>query len=379
MNNDLTPSKKNLGETDSAEPDNTELDSTQVGDDEIEIRPGMEPLSTEELEAFLARARAQGRTLTSEEQYAIFGPPPETPEPQPQFADVTEMDAAVLDDERLAALQDDFFSDASGSSAIDDGAVLAGQRLVQGVVFDFDHTLAQPSRPLEELLEEGARNAEAYMRSTGMTFDDDFWEKILEARRFSEEKSEEENEEHIADDAMSFLLQFFGYPASKMDPEVLRQAVDLLYAPEMMAWKAAPGAIDMLRALHNDGYKIAILANYNCDRVFQRMVDYAGFRPYLDVCISSASVEYRKPDERFFNLALEHWDFLPYEVTVVGDSLIHDVKGGIELGALTIQSLQPTSAQVVHDNADVADEVKPDAKIERLDEVLPIIRAWAAA
>ena len=358
MSANLTTPKKSIEKTEDAE---------------IEIHPGMEPLSTDELEAFLARARAQGRTLTSEEQYTIFGPPPEEPATEPQYADVTEMDAVDLDDVRIAALQSNFFSDIGGDVALPE------QQLVQGVVFDFDHTLAQLARPLDELLEEGARNAEAYMRSTGMTFDDDFWEKIVEARRFSEEKSEEENEEHIADDAMSFLLQFFGYPASKMDPEVLQRAVDLLYAPEMMAWQAAPGAVEMLKSLHDDGYKIAILANYNCDRVFQRMIDYAGFRPYLDVCISSASVEYRKPDERFFNLAIEHWDFLPYEVVVVGDSLMHDIKGGIELGSLTIQSLQSTSAQVEHDNAEVSGEVIPDAKIKELAEIPAIVRAWAVA
>jgi hypothetical protein len=37
----------------------------------------MEPLTPEEKERFLARVRAEGRSLTSEEQYALFGPPPE--------------------------------------------------------------------------------------------------------------------------------------------------------------------------------------------------------------------------------------------------------------------------------------------------------------
>ena len=351
---------------------NPQNDAGKNQEDEIEIHPGMEPLSTEELESFLARARAQGRTLTSEEQYALFGPPPEEAEPEPQYTDVVEMAAADLDEEDIAALQKNFFPEIGDAD-------LVGPRLVQGIIFDFDYTLAQLTRPLDALLEEGARNAEAYMRSTGMTFEDDFWEKIVEARLFSEEKSAEENEEHIADDAMSFLLQFFGYPASKMDPQVLHQAVDLLYAPEMMAWQAAPGAIKMLQSLHGAGYKIAILANYNCDRIFQRMIDYAGFRPYLDICICSASVEYRKPDEKFFNLALERWDFLPYEVVVVGDSLIHDVKGGIDLGALTIQSLQPTSAQVEHDNTLVVGDVIPDAQIEKLDQIPAIIQQWSIA
>lgn len=334
-----------------------------------DIRPGMEPLSPEEMEAFLARARAQGRTLTSEEQYALFGPPPEKPEAVPQYTDVQEMEAADLDEATLGRLQTNFFADI--------GESIAAPRLVQGIIFDFDYTLARPKQSIDALMTEGAQNAEAYMRSTGMEFEEDFWKNIIEARRFAAEKSEEEGEEHIANDAMSFLLQFFGYPASQMDPNVLARAVDIFYAPEMSAWQAVPGALETLRALHEAGYKLALLANYPCDRVFQRMVDFLGFRPYLDICLSSASVEHRKPDEKFFNPVLERWDALPHEVVVVGDSLVHDVGGGLGLGALTVQTLGPTSPQVEHDNANAAAQVHPDATIHELTQLIPLVQQWA--
>ncbi|MEZ4660035.1 MAG: HAD-IA family hydrolase [Caldilineaceae bacterium] len=339
-------------------------------DDEIEIRPGMEPLTPEELERFLARARAQGRTLTSEEQYAIFGPPPEKPAPQPLYEDVAEMEAAPLTAGEVDALAHRFFGELD---------VMAPPipRLIQGVIFDFDFTLAQLTRPIDELMEEGARQAEAYMRATGMELPDEFWHQIVEARRFAEEKSEEEQEEHIADDAMSFLLQFFGYPASKMDPAVLRRAVDIFYAPEMTAWQPAAGAVDLLRQLHAEGYKLALLANYNCDRVFQRMVDYAGFRPYLDMVLSSSSVERRKPDEIFFNLVLERWDALPHEVIVVGDSLVHDIKGGLDLGAFTVQVQGPTSMQIAYQNEQADHQVRPDAIIDDLTQLPALVQQWA--
>lgn len=346
-------------------PDETDADD---GVDATDDRPPMEPLTPEELERFLARVRAEGRTLTSEEQYAIFGPPPETPAPAPQYEDVEEMEAADLDDETLARLQENFFPD------LDDS--VDAPPLVQGIIFDFDHTLARPTRALDELMAEGAKNAEAYMRSTGMEFPENFWENIIEARRFAAEKSEEEGEEHIADDAMSFLLQFFGYPASQMDPDVLKRAVDIFYAPEMTAWQAAPHALDVLRSLHEDGFHIALLTNYSCDRVFQRIIDFLGFRPYLDACITSASVEHRKPDEKLFNLVLEYWDVLPHEVVVVGDSLTHDVRGGLEVGALTVHVQGPTDTQTAHDNAQLADQIQPDAVIEDLAQLPELIHAW---
>ena len=350
----------------------SEVDATTGSPlDSPELHPEIEPLTTEEKEQFLARARAEGRALTSAEQYAIFGPPPDPVEPAPRYAEVAAMEPAFLDAARLTQLQSNFFPELPSS------AIPARPRLVRGVIFDFDYTLAKLARPLAELMAEGARAADAYMRSTGMTLPEDFATQIVEARRFAEKKSEDEQEEHLADDALSFLLQFYGYPASRMDPEVLRRAVEIFYAPEMTAWKLAPGAGEVLAALKREGYKLAVLANYNCDRVFQRTIDYLGIRPFLDVCLCSASVEYRKPDPRYFQIVLDLWDVLPYEIVVVGDSLVHDIQGGIELGAQTVLVSGETSPQVAHDNAAVSEQIAPDAVIEDLGRLPPIVAEWA--
>jgi FMN phosphatase YigB (HAD superfamily) len=336
-------------------------------------RPAPEPLTPEEKEAFLARVRARAETLTPEEREAIFGGQTRSPtrkaaaEPEAEW-----MQEAPLDDETLAKLEENFFPE------LGDPHALPAQRLLHGIIFDFDYTLAYRTRPLDELMAEGAQAAERYMRSTGMNdLPDDFWPNIVEARRFAEEKSEEEREEHIADDALSFLLQFFGYPASKMDPNVLRTAVDLFYAPEMTAWRLYPGVQDALQTLHAEGFKLAVIANYNLDRAFQRTIDYLGIRPYLDLCISSAAVEFRKPDPKIFNIALERWDALPYEVAVVGDSLLHDVQGGLEVGTLTLWARFGSPPQVEHDNDQLRDQVRADATFDDYARLPDQIRQWA--
>jgi putative hydrolase of the HAD superfamily len=333
----------------------------------------MEPLTPEEKEAFLARVRAQGRTLTSAEQYALFGPPPAQAAPAPPPPEVEEMEPASLDPPALDRLEHHFFPE------LGDPHRLPGLRLVRGVIFDFDETLAALSRPAADLWAEGARAADAYMRSTGMELPADFWPNIVEARRFAEEKSDEEQEEHIADDAMSFLLQFFGYPASKMDPAVLQHAVDLFYAPEMTAWRLLPGVRELLAALQSDRLKLGIVANYSSDRAFQRAVDFLGLRPYFDIVLCSAAVEYRKPDPRILEMVLERWDALAYEVVMVGDSLRHDIAAGLEAGTLTVLVEQATTPAVAHANAQVAAQIVPDARLHALDALPALVRQWAAA
>jgi putative hydrolase of the HAD superfamily len=347
-----------------------ELEAAETRLDAIELKPGMEPLTAEEKERFLARVRAEGRALTSAEQYTLFGPPPEKLVEPPAYAAVAPMDPAPLAEAELQQLTQDFFPELGA------GAPRPQLPLVQGVIFDFDHTLARLRTPHDTLLATGAAAAEAYMRSTGMDLPPDFAPLIVEARRFAEEKSAEEKEEHLADDALSFLLQFYGYPASRMDPQVLKQAVDLFYAPEMTAWKLDPGALAALDALRSAGCRLALLSNYNCDRVFQRTIDYLGLRPYFDVCLCSAAVEYRKPDANFFQIVLDRWDALPYEVVVVGDSLLDDVAGGIELGALTVWYDGPTSPQVAQQNVLAAAAVKPDAVVTDLAALPALVQQW---
>lgn len=342
---------------------------TEADFDGVELRPGQEPLTPEEKERYLARVRGEGRTLTSEEMYALFGPPPEPSAAAPDYNDVAEMEAAEIDDSRLPLLAKDFFHELGAAAP-------PRPPLARGIIFDFDDTIATLVRPLEELMAEGARAADAYMRSTGMALPEAFDAKIVEARRFAEEKSAEEQEEHLADDAMSFLLQFFGYPASRMDPQVLQRTVDIFYAPEMTAWKLRPGVLAALDALRDAGYRLALLTNYNCDRVFQRTVDYLGIRHYFDLCLSSSSVEYRKPDTSFLQIALDHWDCLAYEVVVVGDSLLEDIRGGIELGAQTVLVRGATRAQVIHDNERLTAEIVPDATIDDLRALPAIVAAW---
>ena len=276
--------------------------------DAIELRPGMEPLTADEKEAFLRRARAQGRSLTSEEQYALFGPPQETvdrfrnvnAEADEQVAD---QEAAYLDAAQVAALSAGFFAD--------QGIEAGGAPLIRGVIIDFDETLAVLKEPQEVLLARGAAEALAYMRSTGMELPDEIETHLLEARRFAEEKSEDEGDEHLADDALSFLLQFYGFPASRMEPEVLQRAVEIFYAYEMTGWALRPDARAMLMALHGRGFRLALMTHYNADRVFQRTIDYLGIRNWFDLCISSGAVEYRKPDTRFFQIALDKWARCP--------------------------------------------------------------------
>ncbi|MBI3959792.1 MAG: HAD family hydrolase [Chloroflexi bacterium] len=319
-----------------------------------QLSPGMEALSLEELDEFMKRAKSRAANFTPAQRQAVAAP------------EVVEEVTVSIAPERLAGLLQNFYPELPADS-------LRPRRLVQGVILDFDNTLARLKQPIAGLMESGARQAEVYMRSTGMEFPENFWKNIVEARIFAQTKSDDEQEEHVADDALSFLLQFFGYPASRMDGDVLRRAVDIFYAPEMTAWEAMPGALDLLGWLNAEGYKVALIANYACDRVFQRIVDYTGLRPFLDVCLCSGAVEWRKPGREIYESVLKRWDAEPYELVCVGDSLKHDIAGGLQLGALTVHCRLIPLAE----DQRIVDAISPDKIIDDLAQLPPLIQAWA--
>lgn len=349
-----------MTEKQTGQANSSSADSSQSGQDEEPKARGMEPLTSQELDEFLQRARERGAGLTQEEARARTVPA------DSELEDVAlNQGEGEADSSAVARLSGQFFSG--------EPAQVRPRKLVQGLVFDFDNTLARLNKPLDELMKTGAQTAVQYMRSTGMTdLPDEISEHLVEARIFAETKSDDEQEEHTADDTLSFLLQFVGYPASRMNEEVLRRAVDLFYAPEMTAWEPMPGAIELLRQLHGAGFPLAVIANYASDRIFQRIIDYTGLRTYLDVCLSSAAVEWRKPEKEIYSAVLDRWDAEPYELICVGDSLKHDVAGGQEIGALTVHCRMIPLAE----DQRLVDSIKPDAVIQELSELPALIETW---
>lgn len=287
-------------------------------------------------------------------------------------------DAASDSPQEFKELSDDFFPDLASQGK------LPRVPLVRGVVFDFEGTLAYRTAPLDRLMEQGARNAEAFMRSQGMDLPQDFWQYIVEARRFAAAKSEEEQEEHNANDTLSFLLQFYGYPAGQVAPEIVEEAVDIFYEPELVAWQLHRHATESLAVLRNAGYRLGIVENHSYDRIFQRTIDHLGLRRFVDLLLSSASVEYRKPDPAIFDIVLKQWDVLPYELVVVGDSPAHDIAGAVEVGAMAVR-IRHSDAATVQGNPASDTHVSgannpplPDVEINSLAELPAIVAKWAS-
>ena len=245
---------------------------------------------------------------------------------------------------------------------------------VRAVVFDFGNTLATVVRDWDEIIAEGAAAMEAFLRKNGMEkLPANFPARWMDARKFAAQKSAREMEEHKAEDTLAFLLQFVGYP--KADCALLTRAVEVFFQPEVAAYRPHPDAVATLRALHEQGYRLAVLSNATHDPLVQNLVDSLGFRPYLDVVVTSAAIEYRKPRPEAFNAVLDRWDIPGYEAVMVGDTVPEDIRGAQDVGMWAILANMTPNPQ----NEPFANLFVPDATVTCLSEVIPIITEWDTA
>ncbi len=97
-----------------------------------------------------------------------------------------------------------------------------------------------------------------------------------------------------------------------------------------------------------------------------------GLLDYLPVRVYSCAAGYVKPDPRIFRQALDRLDVAPAEAVFVGDKLDVDVAGPQKLGMRAVLVASPF--RVENDP-----EIKPDARINCLDELPELLIAWDRA
>ncbi len=148
----------------------------------------------------------------------------------------------------------------------------------------------------------------------------------------------------------------------------LRSALDALYSVTQRNWQLESDAVETLERLTNENYKIGIFSNAGDDKDVQELIDSFGIRRYFDFVLTSAACYYRKPHQRAFEIALAHWNAVPEEAAMIGDSLEADVFGANQMGMTSIWLTR---------RASFTDEelrrIKPNFSMRKLTEIFPIL------
>ncbi len=149
---------------------------------------------------------------------------------------------------------------------------------------------------------------------------------------------------------------------------ILRSALDAMYSITQSNWQLEADAVETLKMLKSNQYRLGIFSNAGDDKDVQQLIENFGIRDHFDFVLTSAACFYRKPHERAFEISLAQWNITPQEAAMVGDSLEADIIGAKQVGMTAIWITR---------RASFTDEemrrIKPDFSLRKLSELLPTL------
>lgn len=146
--------------------------------------------------------------------------------------------------------------------------------------------------------------------------------------------------------------------------QVIRNALDAMYAVTQSNWVLEDDAIPTLKSLEARGYRLGIVSNAGDNNDVIQLVEGFGIDVYFDFVLTSAACSYRKPHPRIFEIALAHWEMSPRSIAMVGDTLEADIVGAKRLGIFSIWITRRIE-MLIKNQVDI----QPDATIAMLSEL----------
>lgn len=130
----------------------------------------------------------------------------------------------------------------------------------------------------------------------------------------------------------------------------------------------ATGAVETLAAVKDAGLATALISNagFTTSPALRSIIDDYGLTSYFDLLVFSDELRLAKPDRRMFERATEVLRVEAKASVYVGDSPHNDVFGAQSAGIFAVQIGRRTR-----------DGITPEAQIDRLDELMPALRAHA--
>ena len=143
------------------------------------------------------------------------------------------------------------------------------------------------------------------------------------------------------------------------------------YGQALNGWAIAfPDAQSTLLELRKRGYRIGLLSNTWWAAAWHNAeIATHGLAPLLDAIVYTSDLPHSKPHPYVFQYIAERLNVRPSECVMVGDRMIDDISGALNVGMRAIwrKSDYPWPKP---------EDIHPTAVIETLSELLPILDGW---
>jgi putative hydrolase of the HAD superfamily len=239
---------------------------------------------------------------------------------------------------------------------------------IQAVLFDYGHTLVDFRRTEEALLEayEAIRSrieAALEIEAPEVGHLIDRVAKEVDRRvavSYDERRLEELDLVALFDE---ILLSTLGLT---VPPDVVRHIVALDHSAYSHTITVTPETLRVLETLRERGLKLGLISNVALlPELMRQDLRALGILPHLDAATFSSESGTRKPDPRIFARLLEELGVPAERSVFVGDRLGDDIAGAKGVGMRAVLTRQFRQEE--------PNEIRPDAVIERLDELPSVL------
>jgi putative hydrolase of the HAD superfamily len=145
--------------------------------------------------------------------------------------------------------------------------------------------------------------------------------------------------------------------------------------------QVVPGAPEVLRAARDHGLRVGLISNTGRTPGYalRQILRGAGLAGFIDHMVFSNEHGACKPQRSIFEELRRGLDVSWPEMIFVGDNLHVDVFGAQQCGITAVHFQPPQRGTAVAPPVGIESNVVPDARITRLEELIPLLDRMAAA
>lgn len=243
--------------------------------------------------------------------------------------------------------------------------------MIRAAIFDMGNTLMRFARQGDgswrDFEAPGIRGIYQYLVEQGhpiRSHEDDFVEAMF--ARLSQ-GWEQSTGGHISMRAADWIAAAATEHALTLDEAALLEAIRRYARPMREGIAASKGAPETLAELRARGYRVGLISNTIWPaEVHLEDLEEIGVLPHIEQLIFSGDLGVWKPSPQIFQHMLDLLGVRADEAVFVGDSPREDIRGahGVGMRAVWMRSDFPLG------------DVRPDATIEALPELLPLLDSW---
>lgn len=170
----------------------------------------------------------------------------------------------------------------------------------------------------------------------------------------------------------SYLIQTlcdFGY--STVPDETIQKVLTDMYQLSESYWHLEPDALDTLKTLKSNAYRLGLITNAANAPDSNRLIDKFQLRGFFDAVLISAEEKIRKPDTRIYSRAMQKMEISPSQAVMVGDTLTADILGAQNSGMYGVWIKRRAER---HENQNFLTTIQPDAVIDNLAELPTVLK-----